>query len=380
MKSFQNKLQQLEDRGRLRSPALPGGIDLTSNDYLGFASHPFLHEAAMAAIGSGMDIGAGGSRLLRGHCAAHQQLEEFAASYFGAESSLYFANGFAANYALFTTLPDRHDVILFDAYIHASAREGIQNSSAKHIRVAHNDLNAYEDALQKARETCTGQVWIAVESLYSMDGDYPDLGALHDLAARYDAMLVIDEAHAVGVFGPSGKGMAGELLSKKGYDNIITLYTCGKALGVAGGLICARKDITDYMINAARPFIYSTAPMPLQAHLTQKSLELLASEDGKKARQSLLDICAHARQKMPDILTQDIATQIVPIILGEDARAVEVATALQESGYDIRAIRPPTVPEGTARLRLSLSANLTTGIIDDFLSILESLTKERQAA
>jgi len=389
VKNFQEQLKRLEDKNRLRSLSLPAGIDLTSNDYLGFADHDFLRHAASEAVASDMLIGAAASRLLRGHLDQHQSLERYAADFFGSESALFFATGFQANYALLTCLPDRHDVIIFDELIHASTRDGIRASDAKSVRVRHNDMDAYEAALSNARENCTGQIWVAVESLYSMDGDYPDLGALYALAERYDAMLVIDEAHGVGVFGRGGKGMAEDLIAAKGYERIITVYTCGKALGVAGGLICARRDICDFMVNRSRAFIYSTAPMPLQAHLVQKALELLASDEGLTRLQLLRDISAYMKDKIAQSRVpletmgwehQAITTQILPIILGTDEAAVATANALQAKGFDVRAIRPPSVPEGTSRLRISLSANLTTEIIDDFMTALEAAIPQKKEA
>lgn len=356
MNRFQKKLKRLEEESRLRSLNLPGGIDLTSNDYLGMRSHPALREAALAAIESGIDPGAGGSRLLRGHTEEHARLEAFTARHFGSEKALYFATGYQANMALFTTLPSRRDVIIFDALIHASARDGIQASHARHVRVEHNDLDGFEEALKKAQDEAE-HIWIAVESLYSMDGDLADLQALQALALEYGAYLIMDEAHATGVLGAQGKGLAHGLSA----DNLITLHTCGKALGVAGGLVCAPGEIIDYLVNTARPFIYSTAPPPLQAHLTQKSLEIVASEDGQARRDRLKELCRFTRSKLGGE-----GTHIVPVILGDDNRTVQIASDLQSQGYDIRAIRPPSVPEGTARLRLSLSSELNEDILNDF--------------
>ncbi len=365
---FDQKLATLKSQNRFRALKLPQGIDLTSNDYLGLRDHPVLRDAARKAIEDGIDLGAGGSRLLRGHTDYHQELEEFSAAHYGCERALYFANGFQANYAVFTTLASRHDVIVFDALVHASVRDGIKASDAKSIKVEHNNLESFEAALKRAGENCKGQIWIAVESVYSMDGDAAPLKELQALAKKSGAILIVDEAHGTGVCGSSGKGLS-EGLSQ---DNMITVHTCGKALGVAGGIVCASSEIIDYMINHARPFIYSTAPPPLQALLTLESLKLVSSEEGQKQRQKLYEICNYASEKLsalgvevPEIEGQ--ASHIVPIILGDDAKAVEVAAALQAVGYDIRAIRPPTVPEGTARLRLSLNANLSEEILSDFL-------------
>ncbi len=368
MNQFQKQLKQLEDKGRLRCLSSESGVDLTSNDYLGFRNHPKLRDAALSAIESGIDLGSGGSRLLRGNHPAHEDLEEFAASFFGYERSLYFATGFQANYALFTTLSTRHDVVLYDSLIHASVKDGIHAGHAKGVKVAHNDLNAYEDALKRFRDEAQ-QIFIAVESLYSMDGDFAPLPELYELAQKYDATLIVDEAHATGVWGEGGKGCA-ESLPR----NLITLHTCGKALGVAGGLVCASGDIIDTLINTARPFIYSTAPPPLQAVLVKEALRLVQSEEGKERRERLHIICNNVKLQMGGE-----GSQIVPIILGEDEHAVFVASALQKADFDIRAIRPPTVPEGSARLRLSLNADLEKETLDQFFAHLTPYLQDKAA-
>jgi 8-amino-7-oxononanoate synthase len=368
MKEFREKLKQLENKDRLRNLTLPRGIDFTSNDYLGLRSHPALRYAAITALENGIDLGAGGSRLLRGHTDAHAELEEFAANYFGSEGALFFATGFQANMGIFAALPQRGNTIIFDALIHASARDGIQASNAEHVRVAHNDLNAYEDALKKAK----GAKWIAVESVYSMDGNRAPLKELHALSKKYDAVLIVDEAHGTGVFGDSGKGLAEGLP----HENLVTLHTCGKALGVAGGLVCASKDVVDYMVNKARPFIYSTAPMPLQAVLVKRALELL--EEEPERRQSLHKLM-HFASSM-DFLQGRFAdhfSPILPVIVGEDAEAVRLASALQSEGYDVRAVRPPTVPEGTARLRVTLGVHQNENILRGFSeAVLSHLRQE----
>jgi len=364
---FQNKIHALKEKGRYRSLSLPDGVDLTSNDYLGLAKHPDLREAAISYLQNGGAIGAGGSRLLRGHCAEHEALENYAAEFFAAPKTLYFSSGFQANVTLFQTLASRHDVIIFDEFVHASAREGIQNSHAQHFKARHNDVNSFEDMCKKAQQKTTGQIWIAVESVYSMDGDIAPLDDLYALAKRYDAMLIIDEAHGSGVMGAHGKGASEALIAQQGYDHIITLHTCGKAMGVAGGLICASCDVIEMMVNVARGFIYSTAPMPLQAYLVQKSLELIGSNDGDARRKRLNSLSKKAQQ-----IFGGAGTCIVPIIIGDDEKTVATAKMLQQKGWDIRAIRPPTVPEGTARLRLSLNADLGEDVLDNFAADFES--------
>ncbi len=376
---FQKKLQKLKERGQYRSLSLQHGIDLTSNDYLGLAEDDFLRRYAIEYLQKGGDIGAGGSRLLRGHTEAHAALEDYAAQFFAAPKALYLSSGFQANTTLFQTLCGRHDTIIYDEFVHASAREGIQNAHAKHIKVQHNDIDAFETACQNAYKKSSGKIWVAVESIYSMDGDIAPLDDLFALAQHYDAMLVIDEAHGTGVMGDGGRGLAYDFYSLSSqeiassqaprndgfFDNVITLHTCGKAIGVAGGLICASEDVINMMINTARGFIYSTAPMPLQAYLVQKSLEFIGGDEGQK-RRDLLQKLSRKAQQLFDTPNGAKGTHIVPLMIGDNDEAVLIAQKLQQKGWDIRAIRPPTVPQGTARLRLSLSANLNEDILTKF--------------
>lgn len=337
------------------------GIDFSSNDYLGFKDHPYLKQAAIEAIESGVGLGSGGSRLLRGNAPEHEALEAFAAGHYGFERALYFANGFSANAALLATLPNRKDIVLYDSLVHASMRDGLFSPTIKSIKIQHNNLNAYEDTLKRHCDQAEN-LFIAVESVYSMDGDIAPLQELHILALKYNAILIVDEAHGTGVYGKGGRGLADNLPR----ENLITIHTCGKALGVAGGLVCASADIIDYMINSARPFIYSTAPPPLQAYLTHKAIELCSSAQGDEARKKLQILCRVAQEELGGA-----GSPIVPIILGEDEKAVQAALFMQGLGYDIRAIRPPTVPEGSARLRLSLNAHLKMADLNNVITLLK---------
>lgn len=362
--TYADDLQILRAKNRFRTLRPAHGIDLSSNDYLGFKDHPALKRAAIEAIENGVGLGSGGSRLLRGNAPEHEALEAFAAAHYGFERALYFANGFAANQAVLGALPSRNDIVIYDALVHASMRDALFSPVIKSVKAAHNDLNAFEDALKRHRDAA-GRIFIAVESVYSMDGDCAPLEDLYKLAQAYDAILIVDEAHGTGVFGKGGRGLADALPRR----NLITVHTCGKALGVAGGLVCASADIIDYLINTSRPFIYSTAPPPLQAYLTQKAIELCESAEGEQARSTLLSLCTQVQRALGGA-----GTPIVPIILGDDERAVSAATALQDQGFDIRAVRPPTVPEGTARLRLSLNAKLSEQELIRFIESLAPIT------
>jgi 8-amino-7-oxononanoate synthase len=345
----EGEIERLKTQHRHRTLTLPSGIDFASNDYLGLCAHPSLRAAALAAMEKDGLAGAGGSRLLRGHHEAHARLEDFAAIFFGAERALFFSSGFLANFALFSTLPGRHDGVVFDERIHASVKEGIHASPAQRYRARHNDTDSFEKEIRRARERGAARVFVAVESVYSMDGDLAPLAELDGIVRQHGATLVVDEAHATGVSGARGRGLGEGLYGA----HWISLHTCGKALGVTGALICAPAETIDYLINKARPFIYSTAPPPFIAATVQRALELLDEEPWRRERVLALAPIAHRALNggMPFA-----GSQIVPVMLGEDERALRVAAVLQRAGFDVRAIRPPTVPEGTARLRVSIHA------------------------
>jgi len=365
--SYESDLAELAARGRRRELAPRAGIDFTSNDYLALAESAELRQAAHDALARGVPIGAGGSRLLRGNHPEHEALEADAAAFFATETALYFGGGFTANYAIFATLPQRGDLVVYDALIHASVHQGVRSGRADHTAAAHNDANAFEDAIRTWRARGgTGRPWIAVESLYSMDGDRAPLADLARIADRHDGILVIDEAHATGVFGPDGRGLGAGL---EGRPNVVSLHTCGKGLGVMGGLVCGPRVFRDFLVNRCRPFIYATAPSPLVAALVRAALKLCRDEPAR--RQRLARLVAHAGAELPRTCgIEPSGSQIQPVVVGSDARALAVAAAMQAEGYDIRAIRPPTVPEGTSRLRLALTLNVSEQVVSDMLGVL----------
>ena len=331
---FARQLAALDARGRLRRLMPRAGRDFASNDYLGLAADPIIAGAVADAIARGVPVGSGGSRLLRGNAPEHEGLEAKAADFFRTQASLFVANGYVGNLALFGTLPQRGDLIVADELIHASAHDGIRMSKAAAVFARHNDVQSFSDLITAFRtEGGKGRIWIAVETLYSMDGDLAPLADLAKLAAKHHGMLLLDEAHGTGVFGPGGRGLSAGL---DGLHNVVTLHTCGKAMGVEGALICGPRLHIDYLINRARAFIFSTAPSPLMVVAVSAALEA---------------ICAPLGLPTP-------RSQIVPVILGTDARTMAAAAALQDAGFDVRGIRPPTVPPGTSRLRLSLTLNV----------------------
>jgi 8-amino-7-oxononanoate synthase len=360
-KTHERALDALARRGRHRVLMAAAGADFASNDYLGLASSPELREAARAALAREVPIGAGGSRLLRGNHREHEALEAEAAALFRAESALFLGGGFVANVALFSTLPQRGDLIVHDALIHASVRDGMRASKAERAKAHHNEVQSFEDAIKDWRAAGgTGTPWIAVESLYSMDGDRAPLGELMQIADRCDGILVIDEAHATGVYGPEGRGLGADL---EGRPNVVSLHTCGKALGVMGALILGPQVLRDYLVNRCRPFIYATAPSPLVAALVRAALLICRFDTARRERLDKL-VAFAGRELQNRCGIEPSGSHIQPVILGADERAVQLAAAMQARGFDIRAVRPPTVTEGTARLRLSLTLNVDEACVE----------------
>ncbi|PDT84609.1 8-amino-7-oxononanoate synthase [Sinorhizobium sp. BJ1] len=372
---YAKTLAELERKGRHRALVARAGIDFTSNDYLGLANAPRLKAAIAAALDRGVPVGASGSRLLRGNHPEHEALECEAAEFFGADRVLFFGSGYAANVALFSILPQRDDIIVHDALIHASAHEGIAASKAQAVAVRHNDVDAFADVIRKWRSAGgTGHPWIAVESLYSMDGDRAPLVDLAALAEEHDGFLVIDEAHATGVFGPGGRGFSAAL---KGREKLVVLHTCGKALGVSGALLGANGLLCDYLVNRARGFIYSTAPSPLTAAAVREALRIVADEPQRRADFDALSAFANAALAAT-LGVEGSGSQILPVMIGDNGRAVKIADRLREEGFDIRAIRPPTIPEGTARLRIAITLNVDRPAIVQMLERLKvAIAEER---
>lgn len=351
----QADLAVLAGKARLRSLRPREGVDFASNDYLALAGDPRMKQAFAAALDRGVPVGSGGSRLLRGNHAEHEALEEEAARFFGCESALYLANGFGANSALVATLPRKGDVVIYDQLIHASLHEGLRLTRADRAMAPHNDPQGFADAIARWRaKGGTGRPWIAVESLYSMDGDRAPLDDLIAIANRHDGVLVIDEAHATGVLGPMGRGLGAAL---EGRANVVALHTCGKALGAMGALVTGPRILCDYLVNRSRPFIYATAPSPLVTAIVRAAL-LICRFDAAR-REKLASLVAFAGQRLSATCAlKPSGTHIQPLIVGSDERATRLAAAMQKRGFDIRAVRPPTVPEGTARLRVMLTLNV----------------------
>ncbi len=368
--TYADALRGLEKDHQRRTLKPRAGMDFSSNDYLALANAPRIKKAVAAALEAGTPIGSGGSRLLRGNCREHESLEAAAARFFGAETAVFFGGGYVANFAVLTTLPQRGDLLVLDSLVHASIHEGARAGRAEFCLAVHNDPQSFESEIRDWHaKGGTGRIWIVVESLYSMDGDFAPLEELVALADRHDAFLLVDEAHATGVYGEQGRGLTARY---EGRDNLIVVHTCGKALGAAGALVTMPRVLRDFMVNRCRPFIFATAPSPLMAVAVQEALLILQEEPAHQRR--LAALVAFTHRELAARGSGGIASsQIVPYIVGDNMRAMSLASALQTRGFDIRGIRPPTVPAGTARLRISLTLNVSE---DDVRSMLDALFEE----
>jgi 8-amino-7-oxononanoate synthase len=369
---FEAALEGLARKDRRRRLEPREGLDFASNDYLGLAASPRLTATVQEAAARGVPVGAAGSRLLRGNHPEHEALEAEAASFFGAERALFFGQGFSANVALIQTLPQRGDLIVHDELIHASVHDGLRAARAEAVATPHNDATAVDDAIKDWRARGgTGTPWIAAESLYSMDGDRAPVAELITIAVRHDGFLLLDEAHATGVLGARGRGLSEGF---EGNEALVSTHTCGKALGCSGALVTGPAAVVDFLVNRARPFIYATAPSPLVAAAVREALRIVDEEPERRAAlRARVDL---AERKLAALGLPGSGSQIQPVVLGRNARARGLALRLKAAGFDCRAIRPPTVPEGTARLRVSLTLNVDEAAVAAlFDAIGEGLTE-----
>jgi 8-amino-7-oxononanoate synthase len=365
------RLADLQADGLTRALRAPGGIDLSSNDYLKLSGHPRVVEAfAQGAVTEG--CGSTGSRLLRGERDVFSRLERRFARFKMVDRALFFSSGYLANLAVLTALTDREDVIFSDTLNHASLIDGARLSRARRVIFPHNDTAALAELI--ARTPCGGLRFIVVESLFSMEGDRAPLGEYAALCCATGASLIVDEAHAVGVCGPRGSGA----IELAGVDAspILSINTAGKALGVGGAFVCGPDWAIEYLVQRARPFVFSTAVPPAMAYALDASLDILRDEPER--RQRLRTVSARLRGQLHeqglDVACGD--SHIVPVHIGDNGRAVAIASVLQAEGFDVRAIRPPTVPRGTARLRVSVNVALDDSTVDRFAERLVAAIRE----
>jgi 8-amino-7-oxononanoate synthase len=348
-------LRALEQLHQRRSLLEIQGTNFCSNDYLGIAEHPALREAVTRAVQNSSRLGGTGSRLLSGHTHGWRTLEEEFANFAGTEAALFFSSGYVANVGLLAALVGPDDVVYSDLLNHASLIDGMRLSGARKVIYPHLDLGALEESLQQD----AGAPWrriIVTESVFSMDGDVAPLKEMAVLAEKYGAAMVVDEAHATGVHGRGGHGLVVDTQIMP--QVLATVHTCGKALGSAGAFVCGPAVLKEHLINHARTFIFSTALPPYFSEQIRAALELVRGME--RERECLLS----RAEKLVGALraegfdTAGSGSQIVPVVLGKNEETVKAAEYLQGEGFAIRAIRPPTVPVGRARLRLSLTTRI----------------------
>jgi 8-amino-7-oxononanoate synthase len=342
-------------------------LNLASNNYLGLAGHPALRQAAQEAV-ERYGTSSGASRLVSGNFAILDTLEAELAGFKDQEAALVVGSGFAANLSIFSAMADRSTVVFSDRLNHASIVDGISLSGAKHLRYRHNDADHLRSLLKKHNDA--PRKILVTDTVFSMDGDVADLPALVRMARDYKALLIVDEAHATGIFG-RGRGMAAE----QGVESEVDVHmgTFSKALGSYGGYIAGRREIVDLILGRGRAFIFSTALPPAVIGSNLAALRLVAADNGPSVR--LLSLAADFRGHL-GVLGMDTglsASQIVPVIIGGNLKTLGARDFLLERSIFAAAVRPPTVPEGTARLRLSLRADLTDGDVATLKSAMVEL-------
>lgn len=349
-------LAALGDHSQFRALAIPRGLDLCSNDYLGLAADPRLKQALLAAVSSATHVGSTGSRLLSGNSRDWEAIESEFAGFLGAEAAVYFSSGYAANVGVISAFLRDGDIVFSDALNHASLIDGIRLSRARKIVYPHGDLGFLERALQENR-SAPGAKLIVTESIFSMEGDLAPIDSLRELAHRYQVELVVDEAHALGVCGREGRGIVAGLADRSRI--LAAVYPCGKALACSGAFVCCRAAVKDYLVNHARSFIFSTANPPYMAHQIRAALAIARAADARRAHLRQIARALRRALRAAGLSCGSGDTPIVPVILGSNEAALRVASDLESSGFAVKAIRPPTVAPGTARLRLSLRSQIS---------------------
>ncbi|HYQ95289.1 MAG TPA: 8-amino-7-oxononanoate synthase [Burkholderiales bacterium] len=321
-----------------------------SNDYLGLASHPRIVEAAIEAA-SRYGVGEGASHLLSGHSAAHERLETKLAEFMQMQRALLFSTGYQANIGAVTALAGPEDAIFSDELNHASLIDGVRLSRARVVRYPHADIGFLSEALAESDATTK---LIVTDGVFSMDGDIAPLPAVLDLCERHDAWLLVDDAHGFGVIGPGGRGAPAHFGLRS--PRLVYVGTLGKAAGVAGAFVAGAEEIVETVLQRARTYIYTTAAPAMLAAAIETSLQLIGEDEWRRERlRKLIAVLRHGmREGERGLAPSD--TPIQPLVLGANSDAVRASAALRERGILVPAVRPPTVPEGTARLRISLSA------------------------
>jgi 8-amino-7-oxononanoate synthase len=377
-KSVALKLEHREQNNSLRKLALPNNlIDFASNDYLGFSkseaiftgTHSFLIENNI------LQNGATGSRLLSGNHIVYQVAENYIAKFHQSESALLFNSGYDANVGFFSSVPQRNDLILFDELAHASIRDGIQLSNAKSYKFQHNDFEDLERIILKLtpENQQPSTIFVVTESVFSMDGDTPNLEELVQICEKYNCYLVVDEAHALGVFGDNGEGLV-QMVGLQ--DSVFArIMTFGKGLGCHGAAILGSQKLIDYLVNFARSFIYTTGLSPHSVATILIAYQYLQTE--KEALQKLRKNVIHFNQEKKQLGLNPLFVRsksaIQSAIIPGNQKVKNIANQLQGKGFDVKAILSPTVPEGQERLRFCLHSYNSKEEISEVLQILATI-------
>lgn len=370
------RLQRLEEAGLRRTQRVikPDDVEvLCGNDYLGLATDGTLIPAAMRALEAGAQTGSGASRLISGTRPDHDALEAELAAWIGKPAALFFSTGYMANVGLMSALAGPGDLVFSDSLNHASIIDGIRLSRARCVVWPHGNLEQLEAALKSEEVAPGGLRFIATDSIFSMDGDAAPLRALVELAERHDAHLIVDEAHALGVRGPEGRGLVAECgLS----DRVaVIIGTCGKAIGTQGAFVCGPPELREWLYNRARSFVYTTAPPPLVAATTRAAIGHLRRGERQAALHERMRYLARGLAELGFWQGEALST-IFPIVVGSAENAVALAEALLDAGIFVHPIRPPTVPEGACRLRVTVSAITPYAALDRLLVALSSSVAE----
>jgi 8-amino-7-oxononanoate synthase len=371
------ELSELESRAELRQLQMVHGIDFSSNDYLGLATDPRMKQAIAEGVEYAARIASTGSRLLSGQSDTWTMLEQDFARWVGTDAALYFTSGYAANLGLLSAILRPEDIVFSDSANHVSIIDGIRLTKSKRVIFPHLNLEFLENEFRR-NASASGARIIVVESIFSMEGDRAPLTELAALADRYGAELIVDEAHAIGVRGPNGSGCVAEAgLSTR---VLATVHTCGKALASAGAFVCGSENLQKLLINRARTFIFNTALPPYFASQVSAGVKLAADADAGRARLAQLSAFLRNELRTNGFYIPEIDSQIVPIILGWNDAAVQFAEYLRARGFGVRAIRPPTVPPGKARLRISLTAKHSEDILAELVLAMVQARNEYSTA
>ncbi|MGE3772251.1 MAG: 8-amino-7-oxononanoate synthase [Gammaproteobacteria bacterium] len=372
------RARTLDERTSATGPIVRFGarslVNFCSNDYLGLAAHPAVREAAVRAIAH-YGVGAGSAALLGGWTEAHRECATRIARYLHRDRALLFSSGYLANLGTLASFAGRHDEIFHDRLNHASLIDGVRLSAARSTRYRHADA---EDLAHRLAASTAGRKIIVTDGVFSMDGDCAPIVALAQLARAHDALLVCDDAHGFGVLG-GGRGLLADCGLTQD-DVPLLVVTFGKALGVSGAAVVGREDLIEALLQRARTFIYDTATPPALPAACSAALDLIEGDDTHVAR-----LQANITRFRTALVGAGLAlpastTAIQPVVLGDDARALAAAAALDAAGYYVRAVRPPTVPEGTSRLRICLSATHEPAQIDGLVGALAQALDRLPAA